>query len=176
MAAFASDNAKPNVGGATVPGIGRRLACLPYEGLLVLALMLIATFPVAGLKGITLQGAPHVALQIYLSCVIAGYFIWFWRHGGQTLPMKTWRFRLVDRNGQSPSLARAFGRFLLALFFFGSACLGLVLIFFPHRISPAQSLWTFVPMIASVLWARFDADRQFLHDHLAGTRLVNANQ
>lgn len=30
----------------------------------------------------------------------------------------------------------------------------------------------FVPSLLSVLWALFDRDRQFLHDRLAGTRLV----
>jgi uncharacterized RDD family membrane protein YckC len=31
-----------------------------------------------------------------------------------------------------------------------------------------------VPTLVSIVWAFFDRDRQFLHDRLAGTRLVNA--
>jgi uncharacterized RDD family membrane protein YckC len=57
---------------------------------------------------------------------------------------------------------------------FGPACAALVLMFFPARLSPAITLWGFLPMIATLLWAPFDADRQFLHDRLAGTRLVDA--
>jgi uncharacterized RDD family membrane protein YckC len=44
--------------------------------------------------------------------VLAIYFIWFWRHGGQTLAMKTWRIRLVASDGRVPSFPRAVGRFL----------------------------------------------------------------
>jgi uncharacterized RDD family membrane protein YckC len=141
--------------------------------LLVLALVLIAAFPLAGLKGITLQGIPHLLMQGYFFSVTATYFIWFWRHGGQTLAMKTWRFRVADREGKTLTLPRAFCRYLLVLVFFGPACIALVLLFFPGRVSPAITMWLFLPMIATVLWARFDPDRQFLHDRLAGTRLVS---
>ena len=46
-------------------------------------------------------------------------------------------------------------------------------------ITPARALarffWAllFVPTGVSILWAIFDMDRQFLHDRLAGTRLVS---
>lgn len=137
-----------------------------------MALLLIAAFPLAGLKGITLQGAPHLLMQVYFFVVTAAYFVWFWHHGGQTLAMKTWRFRVVDKHGNGLTVMRAFARFVLAIAFFGPACVGLILLFFPGRISPVLSMWLFLPMVASLLWARFDADRQFLHDRLAGTRLV----
>lgn len=48
------------------------------------------------------------------------------------------------------------------------------------RVSPARALLRFllalllVPTGISLLWALFDRDRQFLHDRLAGTRLVLA--
>jgi uncharacterized RDD family membrane protein YckC len=32
----------------------------------------------------------------------------------------------------------------------------------------------FVPTFISIVWSLFDRERQFLHDRLAGTRLVNA--
>ena len=47
-------------------------------------------------------------------------------------------------------------------------------------LSPAKALWRFllavlfVPTGISLVWAVFDRDRQFLHDRLAGTRLVQA--
>jgi uncharacterized RDD family membrane protein YckC len=34
-------------------------------------------------------------------------------------------------------------------------------------------MWAFLPMFATVLWARFDPDHQFLHDRMAGTRIVS---
>lgn len=156
-----------------VPGIMRRIAALPYEGLLLLALLLIASFPIAGMKGVALSGAPHIAFQIYLLVVTASYFVWFWRRGGQTLPMKTWRFRIVDANGRPLDLKRALLRFICAMIFYSPACVGIVLFFFPKRISPIITMWAFLPMFATLLWARFDPDGQFLHDRWARTRLVS---
>jgi uncharacterized RDD family membrane protein YckC len=48
-------------------------------------------------------------------------------------------------------------------------------------VTPAKALvrfvlaLVFVPTLASIVWALFDRDRQFLHDRLAGTRLVDAS-
>ncbi len=158
----------------TVPGIGRRIAALPYEGLLLLALMLVMSFPIAGLKGAALSGTPHVIFQIYLVAVVFVYFTWFWRHGGQTLPMKTWRFRVVTQAGVALDWRFALRRFICAVLFYGPAVAGTMMIFFPNRISPVLTMWTFLPMVATLFWARFDADRQFLHDRWAGTRIVDA--
>lgn len=158
-----------------VPSILRRVAALPYEGLILLALGLIATFPVAGLKGLTLSGLPHLVLQVYLFAVLTTYFTWLWCHGGQTLAMKTWRFRVVARNGEALRFRKAFARLALAMVFYGPACAGIVLLFFPKRMSFFVTMWCFLPMIATIWWARFDSDRQFLHDRLARTRLVSVD-
>ncbi|MBL8523037.1 MAG: RDD family protein [Betaproteobacteria bacterium] len=155
------------------PSIRRRLAALPYEGLLVLALVLIAAFPLAGLKGVVLQGIPHLLMQIYFFTITGIYFTWFWRHGGQTLAMKTWRFRVTDNKSAPLGLMRAIVRYVLVMCFYGPACVGLVLLFFPSRVSPLIAMWTFLPMASTILWAKFDADGQFLHDRLAGTRLTS---
>lgn len=157
-----------------VPSIIRRMATLPYEGLLLLALMLIASFPFAGFKGATLSGPSHYLFQVYLFAIGAAYFTWFWRNGGQTLPMKTWRLKLVMRDGTTLDLRRALIRYVATLLFYGPACAALVLLFFPNRISPVITVWGFLPMVATIWWAKFDADRQFLHDRLVGTCLVNA--
>lgn len=155
-----------------VPSIKRRIATLPYEALLLLALLVIAAFPVAGLKGATLSGTPHIIFQAYLFCVTAAYFTWFWRHGGQTLAMKTWRLRVIAASGSALTFARALTRFVYSLLFYGPACVGVVMLFFPDRVSPVITMWAFLPMVATILWARHDVDRQFLHDRMAGTRLV----
>ena len=48
------------------------------------------------------------------------------------------------------------------------------------EVTPVKALMRFliacisVPTGISLVWALFDRDRQFLHDRLAGTRLVNA--
>ena len=154
------------------PSIKRRIATLPYEGLLLAALLVIASFPVAGLKGATLVGSPHFFFQTYLLSISVAYFTWFWCHGGQTLAMKTWRIRVVTIDGSKINFKRALARLVCATLFYGPACIGLILLFFPDRVSRVIGMWGFLPMIATILWARHDADRQFLHDRMAGTRLV----
>lgn len=88
--------------------------------------------------------------------------------------MKTWRFRVVNQDGSKLQTKRGILRFAWALFFFGPACVGVLIIFFPKRISPVITMWFFLPMLATLLYARFDHQRQFLHDRLAGTRLEDA--
>lgn len=141
---------------------------------MLLAIALIASFPVAGLKGAAQSGWLHVAFQCYLFAVTASYFCWFWHRGGQTLPMKTWGVRVVDTAGHALTIGRAFVRYLVSLLFFGPACAGLVLLFFPSRVHPALTMCAFIPLLATLWWARFDSDRQFLHDRLAGTRLIES--
>jgi uncharacterized RDD family membrane protein YckC len=124
-----------------------RLAAMVYELLLVTAVLFLAAFvfiPLAGDMGVAWK---RHAFQIYLLAVLFVYFSLFWMRSGQTLAMKTWRIRLVDRNGKPISLKQALLRFILA--FLGLGLFGL-----------------------SIVWALFDRDRQFLHDRLAGTRLV----
>jgi uncharacterized RDD family membrane protein YckC len=131
------------------PGILRRIAGMAYEALLLAALLFLSTY-VFLLFGAALDEAVRrPLLQTYSLAICGAYFIWLWRHGGQTLPMKTWRMRLIDAGGGPVSLRQAFVRYLLA-------CL-------------------LVPLAgAAIIWAFFDRDRQFLHDRLAGTRLVTA--
>ena len=130
------------------PALSRRLASALYEMLLVVALMFIATFPFLAFFGDATQGWRRHLLQAWITLVVGCYFPWFWTRGGQTLPMKTWHIRLVRWDGAPVSLGRALHRYVLALL--GIAALGL-----------------------GFLWALVDRDRQFLHDRLAGTALVD---
>jgi uncharacterized RDD family membrane protein YckC len=137
---------------ARVPGVARRLASALYDLLIVFALVLVATFPFIALVGDSTQGWRRHLLQLWVFLVAGAYFVGFWSHGGQTLPMKTWHIRLVDaQDGSAIGVARAMHRYFLALL--GTLALGL-----------------------GFLWAIADRDRQFLHDRLAGTRLVDAQK
>lgn len=129
------------------PGIGRRLAAMLYESLLIFALLLLAGFAYVPIFGGGDAPFRKAVFQLYLLIVVMLYFLIFWTRGGQTLPMKTWRIRLVDTNGASVSWSRGLLRFSLATL--GLLCFG-----------------------AGFLWALLDPERQFLHDRLAGTRLV----
>lgn len=116
-----------------------------YEAILLFAVAFFAGWvfhAASGARDAT-EGSLRHALQAFILVMFAAYFLWCWLRGGQTLPMKAWKIRLVD-----VSPPKALLRFALAL--------------------------VLVPTGISVAWALFDPDRQFLHDRLAGTRLVNA--
>lgn len=132
-----------------IPSIKRRLVCLFYDALLLMAVLFMAGFLVVGLLPDVGAGLPRLLFQAWLFLAAGVYLTWFWRHGGQTLAMKTWRIRLVDPAGTRLGLGRAWLRY-------GLAALGLI------------------GFGLGFLWAFFDADRQFLHDRLVGTRLVVA--
>jgi len=131
------------------PALARRLAAVLYEALLVVALMFIATFPFLAFFGDATHGWRRHLLQAWIVFVVGAYFVWFWTRGGQTLPMKTWRIRLVRYDGAPVNAGRAVHRYVLAIL--GTAALGL-----------------------GFAWALLDRDRQFLHDRLAGTALVDS--
>ena len=131
------------------PGLARRLASALYDLLLLTALVLVVTFPFLAVVGDSTHGWKRNLLQVYVLAVAGAYFVGFWTRGGQTLAMKTWHIRLVRADGGLLTRARAVHRYLLSLLSFFALGLGF-------------------------LWALFDRDRQFLHDRLAGTAIVDA--
>jgi uncharacterized RDD family membrane protein YckC len=132
-----------------VAGLAPRLACVVYDLLLVAAVVVVATFPFLGSFGDSTHGWRRHLLQAWILLVAGAYFAGFWAHGGQTLAMKTWRIRLVRADGTPLDLPRAIQRYLFAVL--GTLALGL-----------------------GFAWALFDRERQFLHDRLAGTKIVKA--
>lgn len=136
--------------GLRAPALARRLASAVYDVLLLAALVLVATFPFLAVFGDSTAGWRRHVLQGWVLAVAGAYFVWFWTHGGQTLPMKTWRLKVVRADGRPVSAARALHRYALAVLGLFAAGLGF-------------------------LWALFDRDRQFLHDRLAGTAIVEVS-
>lgn len=134
---------------APLPGIGRRLACMLYEGLVVFSILLIGFWlPQALLSGIGL-GFSARGLWLHILVLLMLYFLWFWLHGGQTLPMKTWKLKLANPDGRPPRPAQALLRYLAA--------------------------WPSILLFGiGILWGLVDKDKQFLHDRIAGTRIVSS--
>ena len=127
-----------------------RIAAMIYESLLVTAVVFVAALPFLYLVGSAATGWRHHAFQLYLLGILFAHFPAFLLRSGRTLAMKTWRIRLVNANGGNLTFRQATLRFFLALF-------GLLL--------AGAGFW----------WALFDRDRQFLHDRLAGTRIVRSD-
>ena len=120
-----------------------------YEALLQLG-VLGATFL---LPHLLLGVIGHIALPgpvlfAHVFGILALYFLWYWRHGGQTLAMQTWKLKLVTVNGSAPAWKQLWLRYLLTW--------------------PSLLLYG-----VGLIWAIFDRDGQFLHDRLAGTRIIS---
>ncbi len=113
--------------------------------------------------------------QAIVFLAVGVYFIMCWRKRGQTLPMKTWNIRLIDRNGLSPTLGRLIVRYVLL---WPLPLLASLLVLLASRMTGYSStdlLIVFAPFSIFV-WTWFDAEQQFLHDRLLGTRLIDVQK
>ena len=99
------------------PGLLRRLASMLYESILLFAVAFLAVWLFQFAAGtLRIEGWRMHLLQLFLLAVFAAYFLWCWLRGGQTLAMKTWRIRLVARDGHARLRPKAaLLRFLYAL-------------------------------------------------------------
>lgn len=160
--------ARPSV--LAVPTLRRRVLCVIYEALILFGVLFITGYLFSTLTQQRSALMYRHALQVWLFLVLGAYFTWFWRHGGQTLPMKTWKIRVVDADLHTLSLPRAILRYCLCwLWFLPGMALDWLLGIKDWSSVGIASAW-------AILWACtmfIDRDRQFLHDRLAGTRLVS---
>ncbi len=109
-------------------------------------------------------------LQAFLFVIFGIYFTWFGAKG-QTLAMKTWNIRLVDAMGQPVKQSRALWRYVLSWLWF----LPPLAILAPFQMSGGETAVLVSGWIA--VWAvlsRFQPQKQFWHDAMAGTRLVSS--
>jgi uncharacterized RDD family membrane protein YckC len=152
-------------------GLTLRVAAMVYEGVLLFGVTFAAGLAILALSGWTapLSGLRRLVLQVSLFVVIGAYFVWCWSRSGQTLALKTWKLRVIDHDGRSPSLPRATARYVLSwtLFLPGLACIA---IFEPSRTGSlmALALGFGVLLIPAVL----DSERRLLHDRWTRTRIV----
>lgn len=154
------------------PSLPRRLASLFYEAFLAFAIALATAFVFSVLTQMrhALQG--RAVLGVAIAVVLGLYFTWCWTKG-RTLPMQTWRIRIVDRNGGPVTLARAWFRYAICA----------IWVVPPMALFAHQRVTDWKPLTAALfawvaLWAllsRLHPQRQFWHDAWAGTRLVDAS-
>jgi uncharacterized RDD family membrane protein YckC len=130
------------------PSILRRIVCMLYESLLLLALLMFAALLFLFVFGDATEAPKRYIFQCYLWLVSAAYFVWHWTRGGQTLAMQTWRIKLMTVSGDTLSASQAMKRYILASLLFG----------------------------LTFIWALFDRDGQYLHDRLSGNQLSLMNK
>lgn len=155
----------------TAPSLARRLASFLYEGVLLFGIC----FAVALVYGVATQqrNALHgrSGLEVSLFVAIGLYFIVCWARSGQTLPMQTWHLRLVDRHGAAVTIWRALLRYLLAWAWLLPPLAALRWSGAHNKAEVAVTLIAWPLAYASL--ALVLPQRQFLHDLLAGTRLID---
>ncbi len=159
------------------PTIKRRLTVLLYETLLLFAITFVTTL-VALLSFSAISESPdtpivHIALRCCLFLIIGAYFCWHWCRTGQTLPMKTWRLRLVTQSGLPVPVKRAMARYILGWLWLLP---GLAIAW----TTGATGWTTFGLVLANIaawaLTAKIHPSRQFLHDRIAGTKLIEISK
>jgi uncharacterized RDD family membrane protein YckC len=152
------------------PSLARRMACWLYEGMLLFGVMFIAGYLFGTLSQTKNALDNRHALQGFLFVVFGIYFGWLWSMG-QTLAMKTWHICVVDRCGQRLTQGRALLRYVWSWLW----VLPPLTASWGFDLPAAEAAVITIGWIA--IWAvlsRFHPQRQFWHDALAGTQLMNA--
>jgi uncharacterized RDD family membrane protein YckC len=159
-------------------GLARRLAATAYESLILGTLALVLGFLLLPMVGQTeipaatgrlavLSPMARAASFAAFFVLYGGYSAWLSSGGRRTLAMQTWRLELRATDGAVPSPARVLGRYLA--WWIGPVCaMGAYLLLRPL----GHGRWALAALVINYAWALVDADRQFLHDRIAGTRLV----
>lgn len=153
------------------PGLGRRMACFLYEGVLLFGVLMVAGLVYGAITDQRHALLGRHGLQAFLFVVLGLYFAWFWSHGGQTVAMKTWRIRVLRADGAPLSGVHALLRYLLGWLWFAPALLALWWAGASSTGPIFGALAAGIAGYAGLAWLR--PDGQFWHDVAGGTRLVH---
>jgi uncharacterized RDD family membrane protein YckC len=153
------------------PTVKRRLISMVYEAFLLTAVEALAIF--VYLMGTRNQHTPTVdhGRNAVFFLVAAAYFIHAWTGSGHTLAMKTWRIKLVKLGYKTVPFRAAAVRYLMAWGWFLPAIA--VCYVFGWTSVRDVSIALVVGIAAWASTALFDKDGQFLHDRIAGTRMIS---
>jgi len=128
-------------------GLGRRCLVMLYDGLIVVALLMLAAAVALPLDRGQQQAGVDFLYTTYLLGVWFLYLAWNWRRAGMTLGMRAWRVRLLAEDG------KPLGWFRCAIRF-------------------GVSLASFAVLGAGFAWSLADPRRRCWHDRASRTRLV----
>ncbi len=153
------------------PSLFRRMAAFLYEGVLCFGILVSVTgiYFVLAHQTSAIEKRPGLLASCFVA--LGFYFIYLWVRSGQTLAQKTWHLRVVTADGAPLSPRRAMARYLAAWLWFlpPLALAGLL-----DVRSPSFDFSLLVGWIAVyALSARLHPRRQFWHDALCGTALVD---
>lgn len=164
----------------TIARAGTRLIAIVYDGMLILALLFLVGTVLAvagtwlfGTVGSSSQEAQRLPAWYQNSVMtpafiatLVGFYGMFWRRGGQTLGMQTWRLKTVTNEGKLLNWSQSVMRIL-------SACLipvvcGLVGFAF-HGSRSAILLSAFIGLIFNYSFCVLNRQGLAVHDMLSKT-------
>lgn len=130
----------------------RRSGALLYDGLLLLAVLMMATglfLPLTGGEAISPRDHPllEFVYRGVLVLLTIGFFGIFWTRRGQTLGMASWRLQLEREDGGPLTWGDTVRRL-------------------------AAALLSWLPLGLGYLWILVDPERRAWHDRLSRTRVV----
>lgn len=115
-------------------GFVRRLAAMVYDLLVAVAVAMVAAMVMIITLILLLEngvldkgGMEHasdaiqnsllytIVLQFWVFAWVTGFFVWFWKNGGQTIGMRAWRMRLYSTNDKPMGYGRAFWRMVCSI-------------------------------------------------------------
>ena len=131
----------------TYPGIFSRLMSFTYDIFLVAALWFLFGFIFLGLYKLVVSESDYFPPPIGVLIILlttAGYYIYFWSSGRNTLGMSTWNHEIINADGSNVSRAVALKRFLLYLLL----------------------------NVIGMLWILFDKDNKCLPDKILNLKIV----
>ena len=132
--------------------LGRRLAAMIYDGLILIALYIILggllVTAISSGNDEMLRLSPATAMSLFFSISFL-YYSHSWRKGGQTIGMKAWRLTLINEDGRPVQLSQCMLRSGIGFFSILAAGLG---------------FW----------WMLFDKQQRTWHDIASVTRVVHA--
>lgn len=126
--------------------LGRRLGAMLYDGLLVFALMFLATLPFVAIRGGEPVTPGDAVYQLTMLAVAYLFYVGFWWRAGRTLGLQSWGLRVETMDGNRPGWCRASARFFAAIL-------------------------AWLPLGLGIWWQLWDKDGLGWHDRLSGTRL-----
>jgi uncharacterized RDD family membrane protein YckC len=155
----------------TAPTLRRRLAAFLYEGVLLFGLVMVVglIYSIAVDQRHGLQGRQGMMAVQFLA--LSAYFMWMWTHGGQTLALKTWQLRLVTPQGGPIAPLRALLRYLTSWLWFIPPLLLTWLAGWHDKGSITAAVLGWMVLYAALTWVL--PSRQFLHDVISGTRVID---
>ncbi|NKB97435.1 MAG: RDD family protein [Pseudomonadales bacterium] len=106
---------------AAPAGLSRRLGALLYDVLLIIALWMVTVLVAVLLNSGEAVTGLFMQLVFFLEPIL--FYGYFWLRQGQTLGMKAWRLKLVDTDGQDPTMGQVIKRMLMGPL--SLICLGL---------------------------------------------------